>query len=164
MHSLKTALAIVFVPGAACFLIPYFILDAAGTPLERPVGILQVLALLAAAAGLYMIIWVGVAFVRQGKGRPVPLEPPTQLVVGGLYRYMRNPMYSGAVLIVLAEAAYFGSFYLLLYAAALWAVLHAALLTFEEKQLKQRFGAPYERYLAQVPRWIPRSGKPRPPQ
>ncbi len=156
MHALETAIAIIVVPGVACFLVPYSILAAAHIPLARPIGILQIVAIPIAALGVYMVIWVGMAFVRQGRGTPIPIEPPTRLVTNGLYRYVRNPMYVGAILTVLAEAAYFGSFYLVLYAAGLWAMLHISLVVFEEPQLKRRFGKDYERYMIEVPRWIPR--------
>ncbi len=92
----------------------------------------------------------------EGKGTPIPIAPPTRLVINGLYRYVRNPMYVGAILIVLAETAYFSSLYLLLYTAGLWAMLHTSLVIFEEPQLKRRFGKDYEQYLTEVPRWIPR--------
>jgi protein-S-isoprenylcysteine O-methyltransferase Ste14 len=120
-----------------------------------PQSILQFLAILVAGLGLTMVIWVSTAFVRQGKGTPIPSEPPTRLVITGLYRYVRNPMYLGAIVIVCAEVVYFGSAALLLYAAALWASLHIALVVFEEPQLKRRFGPDYEQYFAEVPRWIP---------
>lgn len=103
-----------------------------------------------------MIVWVSTSFVRQGKGTPVPIEPPKRLVVQGLYRYVRNPMYFGAVLTVLGEAVYFRSEWLVLYAVSLWLMLHIALVTWEEQDLKMRFGPEYEQYLKAVPRWIPR--------
>ena len=161
MLSLKTALAIIVVPGTACLLVPYFILAAAHIPLARPIGILQILAIPIAALGIYMIIWVGMAFVRQGRGTPIPIEPPNRLVISGLYRNVRNPMYVGAILIILAESVYYGSLLLVLYAVGLWAMLHISLVIFEEPQLKRRFGADYVRYLAEVPRWIPRLRKQR---
>ena len=156
MLSLKTAIAIIVVPGGACVLIPYFILTAAHISLTPPFGILQLIAILIAAAGVYMVLWVSTAFVRQGKGTPVPIEPPTRLVITGLYRYVRNPMYVGAILIVLGEAGYFSYLWLAIYAAGLWALLHTSVLIFEEPQLKRRYGADYEQYLSEVPRWIPR--------
>lgn len=120
-----------------------------------PQSIVQLLAIIVAVLGASMVIWVSTAFVRQGKGTPIPSEPPTRLVITRLYRYVRNPMYLGAIVIVCAEAVYFGSAGLLLYAAALWTALQIALLVFEEPQLKRRFGPDYEQYLAEVPRWIP---------
>ncbi len=156
MLSLKTAIATVVVPGTACALVPYYILSAVHVSLTPSIGILQLVAVLVAAVGLYMIVWVSTAFVRQGKGTPIPIDPPTRLVIIGLYRYLRNPMYVGALLIILAEAAYFGSLWLVIYAAGLWAVLHIFLVVIEEPQLKRRFGADYEQYLKTVPRWFPR--------
>ena len=156
MLSLKSAVATIVVPGTACVLIPFYILNRAQISLTPPLGILQVMAILIAGLGTCMIIWVSTAFVRQGKGTPIPIDPPTRFVVTGLYRYVRNPMYVGAVLIVLAEAVYFQYAWLVLYAIGLWAVLHIALVIFEEPQLKKRFGSDYEQYLKTVPRWIPK--------
>jgi protein-S-isoprenylcysteine O-methyltransferase Ste14 len=156
MLSLKSALATIVVPGTACLVVPYYILTAVHTPLTAPVSILQIIALFVAGLGLYMVVWVSTAFVRRGQGTPIPINPPTRLVASGLYRYVRNPMYVGALLIILAEAAYFRSAWLVLYALGLWAVLHIALVVFEEPQLKSRFGADYDQYLKTVPRWIPR--------
>lgn len=160
MHTIISAIATILVPGSASFLVPYLILRASGAPLERPFGILQLLAVLMAAAGVFLIVWVSTTFVRRGKGTPVPIEPPVNLVTEGLYRRMRNPMYTGAVLAALAWAVYFASFRLLLYAAGLWLLLHTFLVILEEPQLRRRFGPAYEQYLKDVPRWLPRFGLP----
>ena len=156
MLSLKSAAATIVVPGGACLLIPYFILTAFHTSLTSPFGFLQLIATPIAAVGVFMVLWVSTAFVRQGKGTPNPIEPPTRLVFTGLYRYVRNPMYVGALLIILAEVIFYSSFWLALYGTGLWALLHTFMIIFEEPQLKRRFGADYERYLSEVPRWIPR--------
>ena len=156
MLSLKSAVATILVPGTACFVVPYCILTALHVPLTPPLGILHIIAIFVAGLGLCMVVWVSTAFVRQGKGTPIPINPPTRLVASGLYRYVRNPMYVGALLIILAEAVYFRSAWLVLYALGLWAALHIALVVFEEPQLKKRFGAYYEQYLKTVPRWIPK--------
>ena len=156
MLSLKTSVATIAVPGTACVLVPYFILRAAHVSVAIPSDLIQLPAILVAALGLYMIIWVSTAFVRQGQGTPNPIEPPTRLVITGLYRFVRNPMYVGALLIILAEAVYFRSAWLVLYAFGIWAALHIELVIFEEPQLKKRFGADYEQYLKTVPRWIPK--------
>ncbi len=153
---LKSIGAAIVVPGTACILIPYFILNRTQVPLSPPRSILQVVAIVIGAVGICMVGWVSTAFVRRGKGTPIPIDPPTRLVITGLYRYVRNPMYVGALVIVSAEALYFGSAWLVLYAVGLWAVLHISLVIFEEPQLRRRFGADYEQYLKAVPRWIPR--------
>ena len=125
MLSFKTAVATLVVPGIACLLIPYFILRATGDTLSLPTNLVQLVAILIFILGLYLVVWVSVAFVRIGQGTPIPIEPPTRLVIVGPYRYLRNPMYTGALLMVLADALYFGSWWIVLYAAGLWAILHA---------------------------------------
>jgi Phospholipid methyltransferase len=102
-----------------------------------------------------MIVAVSTTFVRHGKGTPIPTDPPGRLVIVGLFHYVRNPMYEGALLVLVAETAYFRYLGLLLYAAGLWAALHTFLVLVEEPQLRKRFGADYEQYLRRVPRWIP---------
>jgi protein-S-isoprenylcysteine O-methyltransferase Ste14 len=105
------------------------------------------------------VVWVSVAFVWIGQGTPILIEPPVYLVIVGLYRYLRNPMYAGALLMVLADALYFGSWWIMLYASGLWAILHTFLVLIEEPQLHRRFGSEYENYLKTAPRWIPRLSK-----
>ena len=156
MRSIKAALATILVPGLGCVLAPYTILRATHLPLDSPIWVLQILAIVIAALGWGMIIWVSYAFVSLGKGTPIPIEPPTRLVVSGLYRYLRNPMYTGALLVILAEALYFGALALVLYAAGLCVVFQTFLVWLEEPQLKRRFGGAYLDYLNEVPRWMPR--------
>lgn len=156
MLSFKTTMATIFVPGTACILVPCFILRTSNASLSPTIGFWQIVGFLIIAWGIFMIVWVSTAFVRKGHGTPVPIDPPTRLIAQGLYRYVRNPMYVGAVLTVLGEAIYFRSGWLLLYAVVLWATLHTALIVFEEPQLRQRFDVEYEQYLKAVPRWIPR--------
>ena len=156
MLSFKSAIATIVVPGMACFVVPYYILTATHVPFSTPVDILHVMAIFVACLGLSMVVWFSTAFVRRGQGTPIPIAPPTRLVVSRLYCYVRNPMYVGALLIILAEAVYFRSGWLVLYAFAIWAALHIALVIFEEPQLKIRFGADYEQYVKTVPRWIPK--------
>jgi len=156
MLLLKSAIATIVVPGTACFVVPYYILIATHIPLTPSLGILQIAAIFIAGLGLFMVVWVSTEFVRRGQGTPIPINPPTRLVATGLYLYVRNPMYVGALLIVLAKAVFFLSTGLVLYAVGLWAALHTALVIFEEPQLKKRFGADYEQYLKTVPRWIPK--------
>ena len=156
MLTFKTTMATVLVPGGFCFLVPYFILKASPDPNSTSMGLLQIFAGLILLCGLYMVLWVSTAFVRQGHGTPIPIEPPTRLVVHGLYRHVRNPMYVGAVLILLGEVIFFSSGWLLMYAAGLWTALHTFLVVFEEPQLKQRFGADFTQYMQLVPRWIPK--------
>lgn len=156
MRALKTIIATIVVPGAACVLAPYLILKASLVSLAPQFNLLQLIAILVALFGLSMMIWVSTAFVRHGRGTPIPFDPPTQLVRQGLYKYVRNPMYLGAFLVLTAESVYFRSLWILLYTVCLWIVLHTFIVVIEEPQLKRRFGGAYEEYLELVPRWIPR--------
>ena len=155
-HVLVTALATVLVPGVAVLVIPYLILRGTGSPAAPEVGFIQALALALALVGAGMVAWVSVTFVTKGKGTPVPVAPPENLVAEGLYRFVRNPMYFGALLTLFGEAAFFRSPWILLYAGMLWLALHTFTVLLEEPQLEQRFGDPYREYKARTPRWFPR--------
>jgi protein-S-isoprenylcysteine O-methyltransferase Ste14 len=153
---LVTAFATILVPGVAVFLVPYWILQATGGLTPPQIGFIEIASIALALLGAVMVIWVSVAFVSKGRGTPVPTHPPRDFVAEGLYRFVRNPMYSGALLILFAESVFFRSAWLLLYAGMLWLALHAFTVLAEEPQLEQRFGDQYRQYKVETPRWIPR--------
>src|SRR5690242_181531 len=95
-------------------------------------------------------------FALVGRGTPAPIAPPSQLVVSGLYRYVRNPIYVAVVAVILGQGVLFADWRLLVYGAALWLFFHLAVITSEEPTLRESFGAEYESYCANVPRWLPR--------
>jgi len=95
-------------------------------------------------------------FALVGLGTPAPIAPPRNLVVSGLYRYVRNPIYVAVVTVILGQGLLFADTRLLGYGAALWLFFHIAVVAFEEPSLRENFGAEYESYCAQVPRWLPR--------
>jgi protein-S-isoprenylcysteine O-methyltransferase Ste14 len=152
---LKTIFLTLLVPGVACFLIPYFIVKPSGLDMIPSLA-LRIIAVILMVLGVCGFSWVSQAFVRLGKGTPAPFEPPKEFVTRGLYRFVRNPMYIGAVMVILGEALLFASWRLLVYAAAVLTVLHLFVVLYEEPSLYKRFGEPYHRYLQSVPRWIPR--------
>lgn len=94
-------------------------------------------------------------FARVGRGTLAPVDPPRQLVVRGLYRYVRNPMYLSVTTIVLGELILTRSIALLIYWAIWFAVVNAFVIGYEEPTLRRQFGASYESYRETVPRWIP---------
>ena len=113
-------------------------------------------------AGLFLILvgaaiytWAATAFVREGKGTPSPTAPPTQFVAVGPYRYVRNPIYIGELIVVAGLAAVLGSAPVLIYAGGLFAVLHMFIVTYEEPGLRRRFGSAYDGYVREVDRWLP---------
>jgi protein-S-isoprenylcysteine O-methyltransferase Ste14 len=119
-------------------------------PATRAVGILLI------AAGLPGVIDSFVRFALQGLGTPAPIAPPKNLVVTGLYRYVRNPIYVAVVAIILGQGILFGDGRLLIYGALLWLAFHAFVVAYEEPVLAESFGTQYEDFCANVPRWIPR--------
>jgi protein-S-isoprenylcysteine O-methyltransferase Ste14 len=119
-------------------------------------GIVRVLGVVLIAVGLIPPVHVFAQFVRAG-GTPMPGAMTTRLVVTGFNRYVRNPIYLGAVTIFIGEALLLGQTSLLVYAAAAWAGVAAFVHWYEEPTLDRRFGADYEAYRRAVPAWIPRA-------
>ena len=109
-----------------------------------------------AAIGGALAVWCVLAFAVVGKGTPFPLDPPRRLVVRGPYRFVRNPMYLGAVTALAGAAIYCASPALAGYAAAFLLVMHAFVVWYEEPRLRETFGSDYDRYCAAVRRWWPR--------
>ncbi|MGR9074428.1 MAG: methyltransferase family protein [Gammaproteobacteria bacterium] len=93
-------------------------------------------------------------FITKGKGTPAPIDPPKILVVDGLYRKVRNPMYIGILLILLGEAFLFSSPILYLYSLMMYCIYHLLVIGYEEPALLSSFGEAYEKYCASVPRWL----------
>lgn len=97
-----------------------------------------------------------VRFVVEGRGTPSPVLQTERLVVGGDYRFVRNPMYLGVIGAILGQAMIFGSFSLLLYALAVWAIMATFVRWYEEPLLQNRYGDDYDRYRQGVRAWVPR--------
>jgi protein-S-isoprenylcysteine O-methyltransferase Ste14 len=97
-----------------------------------------------------------VRFAVQGVGTPAPVFPTRHLVVTGLYRYVRNPMYLAVVSAILGQGLIFGNITLLEYGGLVWLLFHLFVLVYEEPTLRASFGSEYKVYCAEVPRWIPR--------
>jgi protein-S-isoprenylcysteine O-methyltransferase Ste14 len=108
------------------------------------------------AAGAIGLLECFARFALQGVGTPAPVFPTRHLVIAGLYRYVRNPMYVSVVAAILGQALIFGNTKLLMYGIAIWAAFHAFVMIYEEPTLRATFGAEYEAFRAEVPRWIPR--------
>jgi protein-S-isoprenylcysteine O-methyltransferase Ste14 len=119
-------------------------------------AIFRVLGVLLILAGLVVMIQAFVRFVTEGFGTPLPAAPPKHLVVGGLYRWVRNPMYVAMLAVILGQALLFGRLGPLVYAAILWVSAASVVRWHEEPVLARRFGADYEVYRRAVPAWWPR--------
>jgi protein-S-isoprenylcysteine O-methyltransferase Ste14 len=105
--------------------------------------------------GTAIYFWCAWDFTFAGRGTPAPIDPPKELVVRGLYRYVRNPMYVGILSILLGEALLFASWRLFEYTAVVFIFFFLFVTLYEEPILRQKFGESYRRYCESVPRWIP---------
>lgn len=110
------------------------------------------------ATGIILAIKTMSLFFNTGKGTPAPWDPPKKLVNVDIYSRMRNPMITGAMLIILGEALVIGSLTLLVYALVFFIGNHFYFILYEEPILERRFGKSYTRYKEKVPRWIPKIG------
>ena len=107
-------------------------------------------------AGLLVVGQAFVRFVVDGRGTPAPVAAPQHLVVGGPYRYVRNPMYVAVVAAIVGQALLLGQRGLLLYGAVIWLATASFVRWYEEPELVRRFGAEYGEYRRAVPAWLPR--------
>jgi protein-S-isoprenylcysteine O-methyltransferase Ste14 len=117
---------------------------------------LQVCGVILIAAGALVLLNAFARFVVEGLGTPAPIAPTDHLVVGGLYRYVRNPMYLAVAATIVGQALLFGRLSLLLYAALFLLVVAAFVHWHEEPYLRRTYGAEYEEYCRAVPGWWPR--------
>lgn len=132
--------------------VPWWIGHVRGSGLPvvvRMVGAVMVLA------GFAAVVHSFVRFVA-ARGTPAPVAPTQRLVVDGLYRHVRNPMYVGVIMAAAGQALWFGSIEVLAYAAAVWLTMAAFVRVYEEPTLRAHYGTQYDAYTRAVPAWIPR--------
>lgn len=162
MSGWRQARAIALLPGNVTVAIPALILLFVNSPEigwglgGAPAVLVALLGIALWAAGLAIWLWTVRLLDRIGKGTLAPWDPTTRLVVAGPYRHMRNPMITGVVTLLVGEAVFFGSPWLLAWAGLFLVVNHVNFLIAEEPQLERRFGDEYRAYKRSVPRWLPR--------
>lgn len=145
------------------FYLPGRVLASVGIHQPLLMGWPQLAGLLVLAAGAGIALSCIYVFAWLGRGTPAPFDPPRSLVVRGPYRFVRNPMYIGAAMVMAGSALYFAAWPLLLYAMALAVCGHLFVVFYEEPTLRRSFGSEYEAYCHHVHRWLPaRSAGPRP--
>jgi protein-S-isoprenylcysteine O-methyltransferase Ste14 len=151
-----SAVFLVIAPGFVAGLVPWWIshwrVEApfVGMPICRLGGGVLV------TLGLMGLLDSFVLFALQGLGTPAPVFPTRHLVITGLYRYVRNPMYVAVVMTILGQGAVFGNVALLKYGGFVWLLFHLFVLVYEEPTLRATFGSGYTSFCEEVPRWIPR--------
>jgi protein-S-isoprenylcysteine O-methyltransferase Ste14 len=153
MTALRSLLFLVIAPGMVAGYIPLAFFRS-GSQIET--GFFAWLAFPLWAIGGAILLWSFWNFLIQGRGTPAPVDPPKELVAAGFYRYVRNPMYVGVLLIIIGHFLWFKTISLIIYAAIVFLCFHLFVTQYEEPTLKRKFGASYESYLKRVPRWIPR--------
>jgi protein-S-isoprenylcysteine O-methyltransferase Ste14 len=145
----RALFAFVALPGMVAFVIPiYWLRGSDHWRLEYPA------ALVVLALGVIGLLWCVRDFYVRGKGTLAPWSPPQNLVVVGLYRYSRNPMYVSVLLILIGWAISFGSSGLFAYAVCVAIAFHLRVVLGEEPWLAQKHGADWESYVQKVPRWL----------
>jgi len=153
---LATAVFFCLAPGTVAGLIPFWISRWQFEPSFfgfEPVRWFGVLLILFAVP---VLLESCARFAVEGLGTPAPILPTQHLVVKGLYRYVRNPMYVAVVSIIIGQGLLLGNASVLVYAAVVWAAFFGFVLLYEEPKLRKTYGAEYDAYTARVPRWIPR--------
>ena len=151
---LHAAVFTVIAPGALTLAVPAIIIWTSGA--SATIGLRSLAAGALMVVGISVYVWCVRDFITSGKGTPAPYQPPTELVVFGLYRFVRNPIYLGVTAIIVCEAIMFGSLSLTVYAVLVLIGFHLRVVLYEEPTLARSFGAEWERYLQAVPRWLPR--------
>lgn len=136
--------------------IPFIIISAPDHFHLFGIGMYRYLGLLPIAVGASIYFWCSYHFVFSGKGTPIVSVPPKELVVKGLYRFVRNPMYLGGFSVLLGETLLFQSRGVLFYFLFFIGYINIMLMAVEEPKLRKRFGEHYEQYCKSVRRWIPR--------
>jgi protein-S-isoprenylcysteine O-methyltransferase Ste14 len=135
--------------------IPYRILLSPEQIYVFDIGVFRYLGLVPIALGVIIYVFCSLSFVFIGKGTPVPFTPTKELIVTGLYRFVRNPLYIAGVFVLTGEALLFQSIGIFFYCLIMFGGFNLHVLM-EETQLADKFGKSYEQYRDSVPRWIPR--------
>ena len=135
--------------------IPYRILLSPEQIYVFDIGVFRYLGLVPIALGVIIYLFCSLSFVFIGKGTPVPFTPTKELIVTGLYRFVRNPLYIAGVFVLTGEALLFQSIGIFFYCLVMFGGFNLHVLM-EETQLADKFGTSYKQYRNSVPRWIPR--------
>jgi len=153
-----TAVFLVIAPGFVAGWVPWRI---SHWRVEAPFFGLQLFRYVGGALLTLGVIGLLDSFVRfalQGIGTPAPVFPTRHLVITGLYRYVRNPMYVAVLLTILGQSLILGNRALLGYGGLVFVLFYGFVLAYEEPTMRASFGSEYQSYCAEVPRWIPRFG------
>jgi protein-S-isoprenylcysteine O-methyltransferase Ste14 len=153
--AMRSLLWTIVCPGTVAAFVPWLYFDVGSRPLD-PFNPARLAGLLFMGAGCALLAACVFEFARSGRGTLSPADPPKHLVVRGLYRHVRNPMYLSVTMILLGELAWTPSVGLAVYWAVWFLAVNLFVLGYEEPTLRRLFGAEYDEYTRRVGRWIPR--------
>ena len=144
-------------PGVVAGVVPWWL---TGWQIRGPLAHwapVRIAGLIMLVLGAFVLVQAFARFAAEGRGTPAPVAPTEHLVIGGLYRYVRNPMYLAVIAAITGQALALGQPVLFGYATVVWAATAAFARWYEEPALARQFGAPYEEYRRSVPAWRPRT-------
>ena len=150
-----SALFLVVAPGVVAGVVPWLLTEHYRQPLAAPPGLLAAGSILMVGAAA-VLLHAFAHFALEGLGTPAPVAPTQKLVVGGVYRHVRNPMYVAVLSIILGQALLFSSWAVAIYGLIAAAAMVCFVKLYEEPALTSRYGAQYEAYRRAVPGWLPR--------
>jgi protein-S-isoprenylcysteine O-methyltransferase Ste14 len=154
--ALGSAIFFFLAPGTVAGLVPWWIGHWRVHSPFLGFAALRFAGALVFAFGIIVVLDCFARFALQGVGTPAPVFPTRHLVVSGLYRYVRNPMYVGVLSVVLGQAMFFGDARIFFWGLFFWFATHLFVVAYEEPTLRRSFGDEYREFTEHVPRWVPR--------
>jgi protein-S-isoprenylcysteine O-methyltransferase Ste14 len=153
---LGSAIFLAIAPGTVAVYVPWMICHWHVAPPLLGLFSLRMIGALMILAGPAVLLDSFARFAFQGLGTPAPIAPTQHLVVTGLYRHVRNPMYVAVLALILGQGLLFGNVAVLEYGFIVWLMFLGFVVLYEEPTLRRQFGTQYEEYCIRVPRWIPK--------
>lgn len=151
---MRSVVFALLLPGTVLVGVPLILVNRDGDDVE--LGVWRWFGLPLVAIGVAALLWCIADFTRHGRGTLAPVDPPRFVVRGGLYRYVRNPMYVAVLTTLVGEALLLESAWVAAWAAFVCLLVNAFVLGYEEPTLRASFGEDYEHYVRTTSRWIPR--------
>ena len=147
----KTVIFTILVPGTVGLVVPHLL---ERNSFDIDIDLVAISGLTLFVFGVVAYLWCAWDFVSKGLGTPLPIDAPRVLVVKGLYRFTRNPMYVAVLAVIFGQAMVFKSRSVLGYGCVVLVLFHLFVRLYEEPALTRLFGSQYEEYCRKVPRWI----------
>jgi protein-S-isoprenylcysteine O-methyltransferase Ste14 len=141
-------------PGVVTVLVPYYLIHRRTDLMPTEWTIVHCIGLLTVLSGLIIMLYCVLQFAIEGKGTLSPADPTRQLVVNGLYKYSRNPMYLGVLIVLIGEFIFYQQIIQLIYLVIVFIVFYLFVVFFEEPRLRKDFPNEYLNYFGKVRRWI----------